>query len=99
MVFVEPHGMRNDPAPDYNDKIRLFKDLEKLSRSIAARQGIESLSLDSYIVSATPFEELKTQWSGGWTRERFTQEHILFEDELRGKMYLLIEGSGGEHGG
>lgn len=99
MVFVEPHGMRNDPAPEHNDKVRLYRELETLSQSIAARQGLENLTLDSYIISATPFEELKKQWSGGWTRERFAEEHILFEDELEATMSLLIEGSNSKHRG
>lgn len=48
VVFVEPHGMRNDAAPEHNDKIRLYIELEKLSRSIASRQGVRGLILDSY---------------------------------------------------
>ncbi|MBA2442253.1 MAG: DEAD/DEAH box helicase family protein [Rubrobacter sp.] len=99
VVFVEPHGMRNDPAPEHNDKVRLYRELETLSQSIAARQGLENLTLDSYIISATPFEELKKQWSGGWSRERFAEEHILFEDELEATMSLLIEGSNSKHRG
>jgi KaiC/GvpD/RAD55 family RecA-like ATPase len=93
VVFVEPHGMRNDTAPEHNDKIRLPGELEKLARGIAGRQGLKGLTLDSYIISATPFEELRKQWSDGWTRERFAEEHILFEDELDRRMPSLIEGS------
>ncbi len=90
IVFVEPHGMRNDDAPEHNDKIGLHKELQKLSGDIADRQSKE-LTLDSYIISATPFDELKRRWSDGWTLERFAEEHILFEDGLEEKMHLLID--------
>jgi hypothetical protein len=92
VVFVEPHGMRNDDAPDYNDKVRLYKVLEKLSADVEQRQGLKNVYLDSYIISATPFDVLKKRWGGEWTRERFAGEHILFEDDLRARIRLLIEG-------
>ncbi|MBA2269117.1 MAG: restriction endonuclease subunit R, partial [Chthoniobacterales bacterium] len=53
VVFVEPHGMRNDDPPPHNEKVDLYLALRDLSDRIARRDGREVL-LDSYIISATP---------------------------------------------
>lgn len=92
VVFVEPHGMRNDAAPRYNDKIQLHRELKTLSQALAEKRGIENVVLDSYIISGTPREVLKVQWNDEWKPEHFTQEHILFWDELQEKMNLVVEG-------
>src|SRR5829696_7548229 len=59
VVFVEPHGMRNDDAPPYNHKVELYKELKELSDRISQREGRKGVRLDAYIVSATPFYELR----------------------------------------
>lgn len=94
IVFIEPHGMRNDDPPESNEKIRLYEDLRTLSAEISKRSGVENVSLDSYIVSATSFEELRPRWGEKeWAnRSRFADEHVLFEDDLPQRMHLLIEG-------
>ncbi len=89
VVFVEPHGMRNDNPPPNNDKVDLYLALEDLSDRIA-RDGGPDLHLDSYVVSATPFHELKNRWGEGWTRERFARKHVLFEDDLGERMPELL---------
>lgn len=94
IVFVEPHGMRNDDPPGSNDKIRLHRDLRALSPEVSKRSGVANVHLDSYMISATPFEVLKTQWGNGkeWTTEGFANEHVLFEKDLDQNMRLLVEG-------
>ncbi len=92
IVFVEPHGMRNDDAPDHNDKIQLHRDLEDISTRLSEEPGHEGVELDSFMVSATPFEDLKTQWNGIWDRDRFAEIHILFEDDLEGRMPRILYG-------
>ncbi len=92
IVFVEPHGMRNDDAPDHNHKIRLYRDLEEISARLSQDPGHEGLELDSFMVSATPFDDLKKRWNGEWTRDDFAGEHILFEDDLEGRMPLILYG-------
>ena len=89
VVFVEPHGMRNDNAPDYNDKVNLYLDLRDLSDRIPRTDGRE-VFLDSFIFSATPYEELSKKWGKGWTRERFAKKHVLFEDNLEERMPDLL---------
>lgn len=90
VVFVEPHGMRNDDPPPYNEKVDLHLALRDLSDRIARRDGREVL-LDSYIVSATPYEDLSRKWGEGWTRERFARQHVLFDDDLEAGISAVIE--------
>lgn len=91
VVFVEPHGMRNDDPPPNNEKVDLYLWLEDLSDRIEARDGSRGVSLDSYIVSATPFRELSKKWGEGWTRERFAKRHVLFEDDLEDRISILFQ--------
>lgn len=85
VVFVEPHGMRNDDPPPHNDKVELYRTLRDLSDRLAGGEGGE-ISLDSYIVSATPYNELNKKWGGGWTRDHFARKHVLFEEDLDTRM-------------
>jgi hypothetical protein len=91
ITFVEPHGMRNDDAPDHNDKVKLHADLKKMSPRLA-KDGYEGVELDSFIISATPFEDLKSLRDGTWEREDFAERHILFEDDLEERMPLILHG-------
>ncbi len=91
IVFVEPHGMRNDDPPPNNGKVDLYLALRDLSDRIEERDGPEGVFLDSYIVSATPFHELSKKWGEGWTRERFARKHVLFEDDLDARIPILLE--------
>jgi hypothetical protein len=64
VVFVEPHGMRNDDPPPSNGKVDLYLALRDLSDRIEERDGPRGVFLDSYIVSATPYEVLRKRWRG-----------------------------------
>lgn len=89
VVFVEPHGMRNDNPPPNNDKVNLYLDLRDLSDHLPRPDGHE-VFLDSFIISATPHEELSKKWGEGWTPERFARKHVLFEDNLEERMPDLL---------
>ena len=72
--------MLHENAPDHSEKIRLFRELHRLSEAMRERSGLNDVTLDSYIISETPYETLRTRWIGSWTRSDFAQEHILFSE-------------------
>lgn len=52
-----------------------------LGNEMAKRSGIKEVTLDSYIVSATSYHDLKIKYEdGSWNRERFSEAHILFQE-------------------
>ncbi len=93
IVFVEPHGMIHEDAPDKSGKARLYKYLHELAAEIARRSPENAnVSLDSFIISATPRETLKNKYSGDWSIERFKRYHILFPDPKGKYMANIISG-------
>ena len=80
IVFVEPHGMLHAGAYAHDDKARLHERLRELERQMAhTHSGAADVSLGSYIVSATAFEDLQPKYDDGtWDMERFATRHILF---------------------
>ena len=81
IVFIEPHGMRNENAYEFNEKAKLHESLPGLAEQIAKRSGIAGVQLDSFIVSATPYDELKKRYGGNQrSRSDFADKHILFQE-------------------
>ena len=80
IVFVEPHGMLHADAYVHDDRARLHETLRELEGEMArTHAGNDDVSLDSYIVSATAFEDLKQKYDDGtWDMQRFAGCHILF---------------------
>ena len=79
VTFVEPHGMLHEKAYELSDKTTLHERLSELSKSWAIKSGLNNVSLDSYIISATPYEKLRLYYGdGSWSRGDFTNKHILF---------------------
>lgn len=93
IVFVEPHGMLREKAYWTSDKARLHERLRSLSQTWGERTGLNGVTLDSFIVSATPYNTLRDYYGdGNWTREGFAEKHILFSDDA-GYCSKLFEGS------
>ena len=76
----------------HDDKARLHEKLRELEAEMAASHaGSGTVTLDSYIVSATPFEHLKPKYDdGAWSLERFAQQHILFPVRNASYDYLAL---------
>jgi hypothetical protein len=86
IVFVEPHGMLHAEAYLHDDKAKLHESLPELAKAMCQRTGITDIVLDSFIVSATPFDELYKRYDdGNWDRQTFADAHILFPE--RGEEY------------
>ena len=81
VVFVEPHGMIHAKAYEEDEKARLHERLPALAEGIARRSGVTGkVSLDSFIVSATEYDELRLRYGASWTVKQFAERHILFPD-------------------
>ena len=94
IVFIEPHGMIHENAPDNSDKVTLYERLPKLAAKITGRSpDAPKVVLDSFIISATPYQELREKYGGGdWSRERFAERHILFADSGGGYIGEIVAG-------
>ena len=91
IVFIEPHGMLlANKAYIHDEKARLHERLPELADAISERTvDAINVSLDSFIVSATPYEELyKSYDSGNWSRDKFAEKHILFQEAQNNSDYI-----------
>lgn len=90
IVFVEPHGMLHANAYCNDEKARLHEKLHEMADEIAERIDRKGVTLDSYIVSATAYDDLCRRYEDGkWNRDRFADAHILFQE--RNEQYDYIE--------
>src|SRR5262249_18880571 len=79
IIFIEPHGMLHAEAYQYDDKAQLQEKLPSLAQEIGARSTQNQVTLDSYIISATLYDDLRKKYDDGtWDREKFAGSHILF---------------------
>jgi len=79
IVFVEPHGMVHAKAYIHDEKAQLHERLPELAKEIGQRSGRRGVALDSYIISATRYDDLYQRYENGtWDKERFAEKHILF---------------------
>ena len=93
IVFVEPHGMIHEVAYAYDQKARLHEKLPDLAEQIASRSRKKHVELDSFIVSATPYDRLQKHYGEGqWSREDFANKHILFTDNGHDYLKPIIFG-------
>jgi len=83
--FIEPHGMLHAKAYIHDKKAQLHERLPALAQEIAKRSRRQDITLDAFIISATPYEELYRHYDDGtWDRARFAEKHILFPERSGG---------------
>jgi len=91
IIFVEPHGMLHARAYIHDEKAHLHERLRELAPEVARRSGREDVSLDAFIISATPFDELRLRYGDGtWDRTKFAEKHILFPERNGNYDYLKL---------
>lgn len=67
----------------------LHQRLAELSKLWGAKAGLKNVSLDSFIISATPYHKLRDHYGDGmWTRDTFASKHILFPEPAVNGAYL-----------
>jgi len=66
--------------------------LPGLAKDIGARsKRRRNVTLDSYIISATPYKDLCKKYDDGtWDRKKFSDAHILFLDRSAEHDYMKI---------
>lgn len=88
-MFIEPHGMVHAEAYKHDDKARLHETLPALAKVMCDRAKLKHVWMDSFIISATRFEDLRNTYDDGtWDRKRFTEAHILFPEPTKQYDYL-----------
>jgi len=94
LVFIEPHGMLNEDHPDKNAKIDLHKKLQTQLPDARKKSKNKNLLLDSFIISATPFDDLRKRHGAEWDKAKYATAHILFFGEGDDRAYLetIIKG-------
>ncbi|MCS7325663.1 MAG: DEAD/DEAH box helicase family protein [Thermoflexales bacterium] len=93
IVFVEPHGMLYAKAYFHDEKARLWERLRELESKIRERSKCLDIDirLDAFIISATPYDQLRKRYGdGNWCREKFREHHILFPERTNEYDYLKL---------
>ena len=88
LVFIEPHGMRQDDAPDINNKVQIAMHIGEHLSEVLKAPGCPVDEITAYVVSATPFLELTRKHGRDWTPESYAKHHILFASDLAGSPRL-----------
>ena len=84
LVFIEPHGMRQDDAPAINNKVEIAREMGLHLDAAIRTAGCPIAEVTAFIISATPFSELNRKHGAGWTVQRYAEHHILFPAEIAG---------------
>jgi hypothetical protein len=77
VTFVDPKGIRNLEGPD-DPKIRFYRTIKEIEQ----RLGDPNVILNSFIISNTPFKEVRW-WTEDLSKDEFTKAHVLFQKEER----------------
>ncbi|MCB9833556.1 MAG: hypothetical protein H6807_13890, partial [Planctomycetes bacterium] len=81
VTFVDPKGIRNLEGRD-DPKIRFYRTIKELE----ARLGDPNVILNSFIISNTPFQQVRW-WTEDLSKDEFTKAHVLFQKDDR-KTYI-----------
>ncbi|RMD63502.1 restriction endonuclease subunit R, partial [Candidatus Parcubacteria bacterium] len=91
IVFVEPHGMLHEKAYIHDHKAQLHERLASLTTQLTQPKSGPQVSLDAFIISATPFDSLRLHYEDGkWDLQQFAQKHILFPVREKEYDYLKL---------
>jgi hypothetical protein len=94
LTFIEPHGMLLEDHPSRNAKANLHLKLQAQVPDARKKSKNKYLVLDSFIISATPYDDLRKKHGLEWDKAKYAAAHILFFGEGTDKSYLetIIQG-------
>jgi hypothetical protein len=91
LVFIEPHGMKLEEHPSRNPKVNLHKKLKTQETEARKKSKLPTLTLDSFIISRTPYDDLRKHHESEWDRAKYAEAHIFFGDEKEyGQLKAII---------
>lgn len=75
--------------------MKLHKQLKTQEADARTKSKNKHLLLDSYIISRTPYDDLRRQHGTEWERARYAEAHIFFGDEPNnGHIEGIVSGAG-----
>jgi superfamily II DNA or RNA helicase len=96
IIFIDPKGIRN-LGNFGDDKIQFcskyIKEIEKAVNENLKREGRKiNLQLDAFIVSVTPYEDIKKTFGDrSYAKEDFEKHNILFQEDEKYIMKLFLK--------
>jgi len=91
IIFVEPHGMVYAGPYDNDKKAQLHERLPELAKEMGRRSKKKNIMLDSFIISATKYDDLHKRYdNGAWDRKKFAEKHILFQERSATYDYIRM---------
>jgi len=91
LIFIEPHGLMYAKAYKFDNKARLHEKMPVLTTKFGNQSGQNNVTLDAFIISATPYEDLSQFYDDGtWDRAKFTEKHILFPERGTDYDYMKL---------
>jgi len=89
IVFIDPHGLIIGSNLDVNPKVQFYETIKEYERNLNRRAARDDIAIHSYIISQTPFPELRGQ-TGIAALEEFNRRHVYFREQPN-YAKLLIE--------
>lgn len=83
--FIDPHGLRHEDGKN-SPKIQFHKTIKE----IEIRLGDADVTLNSYIVSPTRYENV-AWWSDGMTKCEFDNYHVYFQEDKTTYIQKILE--------
>mgnify|MGYP001580980989 FL=1 len=80
--------MRMEEHPSTNPKVDLHKRLQAQASDALKRSKVKNLTLDSFVVSATLYDDLRKKHGLEWDKQKYADAHILFFGDGKDNAYL-----------
>lgn len=98
IAFIDPHGLITGGNLDANRRVQFRERIKEYEEKLNERAGRDDVSLHSYVISQTEFDELKKQ-TGLSSRADFHQRNVYFPEHAGYAGLMLkriIGGAGGD---
>lgn len=80
ILFIDPHGLVIGSNLETNPKVQFFKTIKEYEEDLNKKSGRKNVSLFSYIISQTPYDELSERTGIDSADEFFQDYHVLFPE-------------------